>query len=327
MTAPLVRVGDLRVGVPEASGRAWAVDRISFDLHAGERVGLVGESGAGKSLTALSLTGLLPRGVAAGPGSSIRVQGMEVVGASESDLRRIRGGSVGMVFQDPSAAMTPVRTVGAQLVEVLRLHRALSSSDARSAALELLADVGLPDPRRTFDDPPHRLSGGMRQRACIALAIAGDPAVLVADEPTTALDVTVQAHILDLLVRLSDTRGLALLMVSHDLAVVAQTCHRLMVMYAGRVVEAGPVDRVLAEPRHPYTRALLAARPRLDGPIATPEPIPGAMPTPAAWPSGCRFHPRCPERADPCSTRDPEATRDGDHSVACWVTGTTEPVP
>ncbi len=282
MTPPVLVVRDLEVRLPGRASHVRAVDGVSFEMAPGERVGIVGESGAGKSLTTLALLGLLPRGVSTGAGSSVRIAGGEVVGASETELRRVRGGRVGMVFQDPSSTMTPVRTVGDQLLEVLRQHRDLSGDAARSEAIDLLRSVGLSDPVRTFDDPPHRLSGGMRQRACIALALAGEPDLLVADEATASLDVTVQAQILDLLVHLSITRDVGILMISHDLAVVAETCQRLLVMRAGVVVEAGPVERVLHEPAHPYTRSLLAARPRLEGAIPSrgldPEAVVGGEP-------------------------------------------------
>ena len=322
---PALSVRDLRVSVPSGAGRAWAVDGVSFEVRAGERVGLVGESGAGKSLTTLALPGLLPRGVDLGPGSSVMLGEMELVGAPEDDLRQIRGRRLALVLQDSSNALTPARTVGAQLVEVLRLHHGLQLADARSRALGLLADVGLADPERVFAEVPHRLSGGMRQRSCIALGLAGEPEILVVDEPTTALDVTVQARILRLLVRLSDERRLGVLLVSHDLAVVAQTCDRVVVLYAGQVVEEGPVERVLRNPSHPYTRALLEARPRLSGARATPAPIPGVVPRPSDWPSGCRFHPRCASRLDRCLSEPPPCHVHSEGVVRCWLPGSEAP--
>lgn len=322
----MLMVRDLRVSVPTREGRAWAVDGVSFDVRAGERVGLVGESGAGKSLTTLALAGLLPRGVESGPGSSVRLDGRELVGASHEELRRIRGRRLALVLQDSSNALTPARTIGSQLVEVVRLHHGVSADEARSRALGLLADVGLPDPERVYSEVPHRLSGGMRQRSCLALGLAGEPELLVVDEPTTALDVTVQARILRLLVRLSEARSLGVLLVSHDLAVVAQTCDRVVVLYAGQVVEEGPVERVLRSPGHPYTRALLGARPSLSGPRATPTPIPGAVPRPSEWPTGCRFHPRCAFRMERCST-DPPVLEEAPVGTAPAGAAPTETAP
>ncbi|MEQ9569826.1 MAG: ABC transporter ATP-binding protein [Longimicrobiales bacterium] len=320
MSDPVLEVRDLTVRVPAPDGgTVAAVDGVSFTLASGERLGLVGESGAGKSLTTLALPGLLPPGVRLDARSSVRIAGTELVGAPRRVLRGVRGRRIAMVFQDPGSALNPALSVGAQIREVLAVHRNMRGAAARSETLRLLGEVGLPDPARTADDPPHRLSGGMRQRACIAVALAGDPDVLVADEPTTALDVTVQARILDLLVHLSESRGLALLLVSHDLAVVARACHRVVVLYAGQVVEEGPVGPVLHDPLHPYTRALLAARPTLTGPRGVPTPIPGAIPAPSAWPSGCRFHPRCAEVLDRCAVDDPVLPTRGDRSVACWL--------
>ena len=318
-------VRDLRVSVPTEEGRAWAVDGVSFDVAAGERVGLVGESGAGKSLTTLALAGLLPRGVELDPGSSVRLEGQELVGATDDDLRRIRGRRLALVLQDSSNALTPARTIGSQLVEVVRLHHGVPADEARSRALGLLADVGLPDPERVYGEVPHRLSGGMRQRSCLALGLAGAPDLLVVDEPTTALDVTVQARILGLLVRLSEARRLGVLLVSHDLAVVAETCDRVVVLYAGQVVEEGPVESVLRHPSHPYTRALLEARPRLFGPRATPTPIPGTVPQPSDWPTGCRFHPRCANRLERCRAESPLLENTSVGTVRCWLHGVGAP--
>jgi oligopeptide/dipeptide ABC transporter ATP-binding protein len=325
VTSDTLSVRNLRVSVPTRSGRVNAVDGISFEVRAGERVGLVGESGAGKSLTTLAIPRLLPQGVEVVTGSSVHLGQTDVLGASESELRRIRGGRLALVLQDSSNALTPARTIGSQLVEVLRLHHGLDRGEARAQALALLSDVGLPDAGRVYAEVPHRLSGGMRQRACIALGLAGEPDILIVDEPTTALDVTVQSRILRLLVRLSEERRLGVLLVSHDLAVVAQTCHRVLVLYAGQVVEAGPVERVLAAPQHPYTRALLDARPRLTGARATPSPIPGSVPHPSDWPSGCRFHPRCPSRIDRCASEPPNDRKTPVGRVRCWLTGEGAP--
>lgn len=319
---PLLEVRDLIVRVPApGGGRAAAVDGVGFRLDRGERLGLVGESGAGKSLTTLALPGLLPPGVELDRGSSIRLGDRELVGASNRVLREVRGGQMAMVFQDSANALNPALTVGTQIGEVLRIHRGLRGRAARTETLRLLAEVGLTEVQRVCDSPPHRLSGGMRQRACIALALAGDPEVLIADEPTTALDVTVQSRILDLLVELSEERMLSLLLVSHDLAVVARSCHRVVVLYAGRVVEEGPVDEVLTSPRHPYTRALLDARPRMTGPRQLPRPIPGSMPPPSRWPSGCRFHPRCDHVLEVCRSESPPGVPAGACEAFCHLYG------
>ncbi len=326
MRSPILTVRDLRISVPAAGGRAEAVSGISFAVDEGERVGLVGESGAGKSLTALALPGLLDPGVRIEPGSSIQLAGDELVGASKARLRAVRGGQMAMVFQDPANALNPALSVGVQIEEVLRLHRGIVGAAARREVVRLLDETGLIDPERTAADLPHRLSGGMRQRACIAMALAGEPRLLVADEPTTALDVTVQARILTLLKQLTEERELALLLISHDLAVVAAACHRVVVLYAGQVVEEGGVERVLGAPRHPYTRALLAARPRLSGPRLIPPPIPGVVPTPTAWPSGCRFHPRCAEVLPRCSVDAPPERTDSRGRVRCWLADESEGV-
>lgn len=317
---PLLEVRDLEIRTPTSAGTTKAaVDGVSFTLGRGERLGLVGESGAGKSLTTLALSGLLPPGVAVSARSSIQLAGTELLGLPNRALRRIRGGTLAMVFQDPANALNPALTVGSQLKEVLWIHRRLRGATARAEALRLLDEVGLDEVERVYASPPHRLSGGMRQRACIALALAGDPELLVADEPTTALDVTVQARILELLVRLSDDRRLALLLVSHDLAVVARSCHRVAVLYAGRIVEEGPVAEVLTAPRHPYSAALLAARPRIDGPRAEPTPIPGTMPLPGEGPRGCRFHPRCSRAMAVCREERPPEVTEGAHRVSCHL--------
>lgn len=258
---PLLDVTDLSVAFHGRRGVVTAVDGVSFRLHEGEALGIVGESGSGKTVTALSVVGLVPTPPAVmGEGSSIRYRGEEMVGASEARLRRLRGGEVGIVFQDPAQALNPVRTVGAQIVETLRLDGPLSWADARERASELLAEFGIAHPARQLDAYPHEFSGGMAQRAALAIAMARNPAVLVADEPTTQLDPTVQGQILRLLRDLRERRNLALLLVSHDLGVVAGSCRRVLVMRRGQMVEDGPVEDVLRSPRHPYTRELLDSR-------------------------------------------------------------------
>jgi oligopeptide/dipeptide ABC transporter ATP-binding protein len=299
MSAPLLAVDGLQVEFP-ARTRGGApipvVRDLTFSIARGEMVGLVGESGSGKSVTALAILGLLPRSgrVAAG---SIRLDGKELLGLSDRALQPIRGGRIGLIFQEPMTALNPVLSVGFQVSEAVRAHRDLKRAAARAEAARLLDLVAIPDPHRRLDDYPHQLSGGQRQRVMIAMALAGQPDLLLADEPTTALDVTVQAQILDLLLRLKEELGLAVLLITHDLAVVAETCRRVLVMYAGEMVETAPVERLFRSPAHPYTRGLLRALPHLGQPAPRGElpSIPGQVPNPAELPPGCPFAPRCGE--------------------------------
>jgi len=298
---PALEVGGLSVEVPALGASHPAIDDVSFRVERGEVVALVGESGCGKSLTALSVMGLLPRGASRVRGT-IAVEGNVV---DEGSMAALRGRKVAMVFQDPASALNPVMTVGAPVAAVVRRHRALDRKAATEAALAALAEVGIDDPARRANAFPHQLSGGMQQRALIAMALAGSPALLIADEPTTALDVTVEAQVLALLERLRRERDLAILFISHDLAVVSAIADRVLVMYAGELVETGPVDELLSSPRHPYTRALLDARPPRSPVAARGARLPvieGTVPTPGRWPSGCRFAPRCPRADGQCST-------------------------
>jgi peptide/nickel transport system ATP-binding protein len=315
-------VRDLRVEVPVGGRLAPAVDGVSFTLAPGEALAVVGESGCGKTLAARALLGLSPEGSRVT--GSIRIAGRELAGARESAWRRVRGREIGLVFQEPGAALDPVLTVGAQIREAILAHRRVGSRAADALARERLEEVGFPDPARGMEEYPHRLSGGMKQRAYLAIALASDPAVLVADEPTTALDATVAAQVLDLLDRLRVERGLALLLISHDLGVVAHHSERLLVLYAGRVVEeARTVDFFLA-PRHPYSRGLLAAVPRLSraagGGARHFLAIPGTVPDLASRSAGCcAFAPRCPERFEPCDRRDPDLYPAGPGVVRCFL--------
>jgi oligopeptide/dipeptide ABC transporter ATP-binding protein len=304
-------------GLGVGTRRLPLVTDVSFSLAAGERVGLIGESGSGKSLTALALMGLLPEGVLAT--GSVRLAGDDLLGASEGDLSQVRGRRMAMVFQEPMTALNPVMRVGAQVAEVMLLHR--TSPDrtaARAAAVRLLERVRLPDPEQAARAYPHQLSGGQRQRVMLAMALANDPEVLVCDEPTTALDVTVQAQVLELIVEGTVSRGTALLFITHDLAVVATVCQRLLVMYGGRIVEAGTVEQVLTRPRHPYTRGLLEASDleQVDaaGRLRT---IPGTVPAAGQFPVGCVFRGRCPNEQDRCTTSPRWEEQDG-HGFACW---------
>ena len=303
-----------------ASRRAAPVrllDGLSLTVEPGETVALVGESGAGKTMVALAVMGLLPSGVRAAAGS-VRVAGVEVLGASPAALRAARGVAMAMVFQDPMSSLHPAFRVGDQVAEAMTAHdRSLSRAAARARAVDLLDAVGIPAAAARARDYPHQLSGGMRQRVMIAMAIANDPALLIADEATTALDVTVQAQVLDVLRRAQARTGAGMLVVTHDLGVVAGLADRVVVAYAGRVAEEGPTDRVLVAPAHPYTRGLLAAVPRPSGGSA-PVPIPGSPAEPATRPPGCAFHPRCPSATPECAVERPPLTAlDPGHAVAC----------
>jgi oligopeptide/dipeptide ABC transporter ATP-binding protein len=304
VTGPLLSVRDLRVRVHRTSGSFLAVDGVSFDLAAGSAFGLVGESGSGKSLTLRALMALPPRSVEIESGSVV-LDGEELP-LTGSGARRLRRGRMAMVFQDPLSALDPVQTVGDQVAEVPRRVLGMSRGRARDRAVELLGLVGIPDPARRAHAYPHQLSGGMRQRVVIATALATEPSVLLCDEPTTALDVTVQAQVLDLIDEMRSRLNLALVFVSHDLAVVRELCETVSVMYTGRLVETGPTERVLARPLHPYTLGLLDAILDLDDPIASLRPIPGALPDVMRLPRGCPFHPRCTFATAECSAARPE---------------------
>ena len=292
MSEVLLRVRDLVVEFPLARGTLRAVDGVSFDVHEGEALGLVGESGSGKTMALRALVGLLPR-TARITGGSIELAGQELVGVGESRLRAVRGRDVAMIFQEPMTALNPVMGVGEQIAEAPLVRLGLGRREAHERALDLMRRVGIPDPVRRYDSYPHELSGGMRQRVMIAIALSAGPQLILCDEPTTALDVTVQDQILKLLRGLQEDLDVALVFVSHDLAVVAQTCSRVAVMYAGQIVEDGEVANVFREPRHPYTLGLLRAVPDFDVVRETLSSIPGSPPDLASPPQGCRFHPRC----------------------------------
>ena len=317
MAEPLLQVRDLHVTFHTERGPLHAVDGVSFDLHAGEILGVVGESGSGKSVTLMSVLGLLA-GNAVVEGS-VRFQGRELVGLPPAELQALRGGKLAMVFQDPMTALTPVYSIGWQIVEQIRVHTDLSQRAARARTIELLAAVGLPSPASQFERFPHQLSGGMRQRAVIAMALSCNPALLIADEPTTALDVTVQAQILALLEQLRRELGLAVVLITHDMGVVAEVADRVLVMYAGRVVERGSVRELFDEPWHPYTWGLLGSIPPLTGPRPRRLPsIPGAPPPLHDLPTGCAFAPRCAVAGTRCDTL-PALAGEGGHAVACVV--------
>jgi peptide/nickel transport system ATP-binding protein len=302
----LLDVANLRTWFHTESGLARAVDGVTFHVDAGEVVGIVGESGCGKSVTSLSIMQLIPRPPGEiVEGSSIRLRGEELVGASERRLRDMRGNDVAMIFQEPMTSLNPVYTVGNQIGEALRLHRQVRKRQARERAVEMLRLVGIPNPEERVDSYPHQLSGGQRQRVMIAMALSCEPDLLIADEPTTALDVTIQAQILELLGELRTRLGMAVILITHDLGVVAEVCDRVLVMYAGQIVEHGTVEQIFRDPRHPYTEGLLAAVPRLGRRHDRLAVIPGTVPSPAAWPVGCRFHPRCPYGWELCVREHP----------------------
>ncbi|WP_246222536.1 ABC transporter ATP-binding protein [Phytoactinopolyspora limicola] len=297
----VLAVRDLRVAFRTRRGLAHVVNGISYDVPPGRTLAIVGESGSGKSVGILALLGLLPATTQVW--GSATFDGAELVGRSEDKLRQVRGAGIGMVFQDPMTSLNPVLTVGRQVVEAIRAHQSVPKAAARSRAAELLAEVGIPDPASRLDAYPHELSGGMRQRVMIAVALAGEPRVLIADEATTALDVTVQAQILELIRRLQDERGMGVVWITHDLGVVAGIADHVLVMYAGRTVEEGSAAEMFGAPVHPYTRGLLGAMPVVDDPRTARErdpllTIPGLPPDPVALPAGCAFFPRCPIRAD-----------------------------
>jgi peptide/nickel transport system ATP-binding protein/oligopeptide transport system ATP-binding protein len=320
---PLLSVKDLRVGFATEGGRLQAVDGVSFDLAPGEVLAIVGESGSGKSVTAQTILGLTRSPNAAIEGS-VQLNGSELLTASEADLRKVRGEQVGMIFQDPMTSLNPVYRVGAQIVEAIRAHDAgTSKGEARKRVIELLDSVGIVDPDRRVDDYPHEFSGGMRQRAMIAMGLALEPDVLIADEPTTALDVTIQAQILRLLEQLNRKRNLATILITHDLGVVAEMAERVLVMYGGKVVEEGTLDEIFYEPQHPYTWGLLGSLSRLDRPRPHRLPqISGAPPSLLAPPEGCAFHPRCPHAFAKCrSVPGLEARLENApaHRDRCWL--------
>ena len=307
------------------TGGAWrqAVRELSLDVHQRETVALVGESGCGKSLTALSIMALLPRGIGRVASGSIAIDGTNVSGASDAAMEKIRGDRIGMIFQEPMTSLNPVLPVGFQIAEPLIYHKGLSRRAARDRALQLMELVRIPSAAERMDAYPHQFSGGMRQRVMIAIALACAPKVLIADEPTTALDVTIQAQVLALLADLQKTSELAVLLITHNLGVVASVADRVLVMYGGDVVESAPVHALFARPTHPYTTALLAAMPRADQSNAALASIPGQVPILADMPSGCRFQSRCQLREARCAERPPLAEIDGaaGHSVRCWVKG------
>ncbi|MBA3346088.1 MAG: ABC transporter ATP-binding protein [Gemmatimonadales bacterium] len=319
----VLEVENLRISFPDGQGgRLYPVDGVSFSLERGETLALVGESGCGKSLTSLALLQLIPPPGRIESGSTVRLGDIDVLGLRGERLRQIRGRRIGMIFQDPMTSLNPVFKVGDQIAEGIRAHFDVSRAEARSRSFNLLQEVGIPDARSRLDAYPHQLSGGMRQRVMIAIALAAEPEILVADEPTTALDVTVQAQILEVLDRLRATRGMAVLLITHDLGIVAGRADRVAVMYAGQIVEEAPTARLFARPSHPYTQGLFASVPRLTGPVQRLTPIGGSVPPPSAWPAGCRFRPRCPKAFEKSELAPPLLPVEPDHRMRCWLAET-----
>jgi peptide/nickel transport system ATP-binding protein len=317
MSAPVLSVRDLRVEFPTRRGTLTAVDGVSFDIMPGEVLGMVGESGAGKSLTGAAIIALIepPGRVVAG---EVRLAGERIDRLAPEAMRRIRGKRIGMVFQDPLTSLNPLFRIGEQLIETIQLHTDMNAAQARERAVSLLIDVGIPAAERRIDAYPHQFSGGMRQRVVLALALAANPELIIADEPTTALDVSVQAQIIALMKRLCSEHHVAIMLITHDMGVIAETADRVAVMYAGRIVEEGPVAAVFENPSHPYTRLLLESIPSLDHEQERLPSIPGMVPGLSQLPAGCRFHPRCPLARPACAEQPPAAfTVEEGHRAAC----------
>ncbi len=316
--APLLEVRNLRIEFPTRRGTLVAVDDISFSIAPGEVLGVVGESGAGKSLTGSAVIGLLepPGRIARG---EVKLDGLRVDNLPPDEMRKVRGREIGAIFQDPLTSLNPLYTVGQQLTETITTHLHISTQQARTRAIELLAATGIPAPERRIDHYPHQFSGGMRQRVVIALALAAEPKLVIADEPTTALDVSIQAQIIQLLKTLCREKRTAVMLITHDMGVIAETADRVAVMYAGRVAEIGPVADVIHRPQHPYTVGLMGSIPSMEHEIERLAQIEGSMPRLTEIPSGCAFHPRCEKVFDRCSRERPELMPAGASQAACWL--------
>ncbi|TWU08245.1 ABC transporter ATP-binding protein [Stieleria varia] len=318
--APVLQVNDLQVSFRADDTLVRAVRGVSFDVRPGETLGLVGESGSGKSVTNLAMMGLIPRPPGQIDGGTAIYEGRDLLAMSERELQNVRGRKIAMIFQDPMTALNPLMTVGQQITEMTRLHLGLGRTEANRHAAEMLELVGISGAEKRLRDYPHQFSGGMRQRVMIAIALSCEPDLLIADEPTTALDVTIQAQILDLLVDLQKRKGTSIILITHDLGVVASACHRVMVMYAGKIVEKADVGPLFASPKHPYTVGLLQSLPRIDQAQTQLAAIPGQPPDLANIPPGCAFRPRCPFAIEQCEQQSPELTESGENrQAACWV--------
>ena len=325
-TGPILAVERLRVEFPTRRGTLVAVHDVSFEIAPGEVLGVVGESGAGKSITGAAIIGLIdPPGRIAG--GEIRLDGRRIDNLPPGRMRKVRGREIGAVFQDPLTSLNPLYTVGRQLVETIRTHLPLGESEARARAIALLEEVGIPAADRRIDHYPHQFSGGMRQRVVIALALAAQPKLIIADEPTTALDVSIQAQIIQLLKRLCRDHHTAVMLVTHDMGVIAETADRVAVMYAGRIVEVGPVADVIHRPRHPYTVGLMGSIPSIGATVERLAQIDGTMPRLDAVPGGCAFHPRCPRAIDRCRAERPELVAVDGTSAACWLAAVPAETP
>ena len=323
----LLEVENLRTEFVTAAGSVAAVDGVSLYVQPGETLAVVGESGCGKSVTALSIMRLVPSPPGRITGGRIVFGGRDLLSLTEAEMRDIRGNEIAMIFQEPMTALNPVFTVGQQISEAIRLHQGLGARAAAARTAEIMRLVGIPEPERRMHQYPHEMSGGLRQRVMIAMALSCRPKLLIADEPTTALDVTIQAQILDLMRRLKEELGMAIMLITHDLAVVAEMAQRVMVMYAGRVVEQAPVEELFSAPAHPYTRGLLASIPTLDTQPGRLHVIEGTVPALHDMPAGCRFHPRCPLATDLCRRQAPPLVeRTPGHQVACWHENAAEEV-
>jgi oligopeptide/dipeptide ABC transporter ATP-binding protein len=321
---PLLEIKNLKTTFDTEDGLVTALDGVSLSVDKGETVAVVGESGCGKSLTSLAVLRLIPTPPGKIVGGEILFSGEDILTKSEAEMRKIRGKDIAMIFQEPMTSLNPVFTCGNQLMEAIGEHRHLKAAQARDIVMEMLALVGIPMPEQRFNEYPHQMSGGMRQRVMIAMALCCEPKLLIADEPTTALDVTIQAQILDLLIKLKKKMGMAVLLITHDMGVVAETAERVVVMYAGRVIEEAPVDELFRCPTHPYTKGLLDSIPRLDVRENELKTIPGSVPSLGNMPEGCRFHPRCSFASELCAASAPELRETGcGHKVACWL-GTPE---
>jgi peptide/nickel transport system ATP-binding protein len=323
MSVPVLDVSDLRTHFFTQDGVTRAVDGVSFQVRAGETLGIVGESGCGKSVTALSILRLLPERLGRTVGGSVRFDGNELLNLNEPQMRKIRGNRIAMIFQEPMTSLNPVLTIGDQIAEAVTIHQGKNRQEAMQRAIEMLRLVRIPDPEKRVKDYPHQFSGGMRQRAMIAMALSCTPKLLIADEPTTALDVTIQAQILKLMVELKSEIGAAIMLITHDLGVVAETCQRVVVMYAGKIVEEADIFELFDRPLHPYTRGLMASIPRLkrEGAKRLSE-IPGIVPNLREPIAGCAFAPRCPLATDRCRTEAPSLADHGaGHRASCWEAG------
>ncbi|GHS85392.1 ABC transporter ATP-binding protein [Synergistales bacterium] len=320
MAGDIVSINNLRVSFPSESARIYPVDGVSLKILKGETLGLVGESGCGKSMTSLALMGLLPRPLGRVDGGEIIFKGRNLIGIADAEMAKVRGRDISMIFQDPMTSLNPVYTVGDQIIEAIQAHERVPRTEARRVAVDMLRKVGIPSPEKRIGDYPHLMSGGMRQRVMIAMALSLKPELLIADEPTTALDVTIQAQILYLMNDLRRDLGMSILLITHNMGLVAENADRIAVMYAGRILEEAPTKGLFASPLHPYSRGLLDSIPRMTGGGDKLQSIPGMVPPLNDLPKGCKFFGRCARSTEPCETKEPPLFQKGEgHSVRCWL--------